>query len=150
MIRLKKILGVILLGCVLWLLWVFGLQTGSFESSVGIHWQKYSPSAVAQARRDGHGVFIDFTAGWCINCQVNDRLVLQSPDVTKAFRDEGIIAFKADWTRYDPEITRALSSFGRDSIPVYVYYPSRAPSPVILPQILTPRMILERIKHVDR
>jgi thiol:disulfide interchange protein DsbD len=75
--------------------------------------------------------------------------VLQSPDIIKAFKDEGIVAFKADWTRYDPEITRALSALGRDSIPVYAYYPSGADSPVILPQILTPGMIVERIRHVD-
>ena len=74
-------------------------------------------SAVNQARQTGHGVFIDFTAAWCINCQVNDRLVLQNPEVVKAFKDQGIIAFKGDWTKYDPAITQALASFGRDSIP---------------------------------
>ena len=147
MIHLKKMLGSILLGCVIWLLWVFGVQTGLLNPSVGLHWQKYSTSAVAQARAEGRGVFIDFTAGWCINCQVNDRLVLQSPDVVKAFKDKGITAFKADWTRYDPAITRALLSFGRDSIPVYVYYPPGANAPIILPQLITPKMIVERINN---
>ena len=155
MINLKKMLGGILLGCVIWLLWVFGVQTGLgagskvYKPSVGIHWQKYSSSAVAQARQAGRGVFIDFTAGWCINCQVNDRLVLQSPDVIKAFKDKGISAFKADWTKYDPAITRALSSFGRDSIPVYVYYPPGSNTPIILPQLITPKMIVERIKSLE-
>lgn len=156
MINLKKILGGILLGCVIWLLWVFGLQTGLgtgltgvYKPSVGIHWQKYSSSAVAQARESGRGVFIDFTAGWCINCQVNDRVVLQSPDVIKVFNDEGISAFKADWTKYDPAVTRALSSFGRESIPVYVYYPPGADTPIILPQLITPKMVLKSIRRVE-
>jgi len=86
---------------------------------------------VSQARQSGHGVFIDFTADWCINCQVNDRLILQNPRVVSAFKKEGIIAFKADWTKYDPAITEALSSLGRDSIPVYVYYPPGANAPDI-------------------
>ncbi len=90
-------------------------------------------------------MFIDFTAAWCINCQVNDRLVLQNQEVVKAFRERGIRAFKADWTKYDPVITRALAFLGRDSIPVYVYYPPGSDVPVFLPQIITPKMILERI-----
>ena len=152
MVHLKKALGLILLACVIWLLWVFGIQTGLgdlskfYKPSHEIHWQSYSSTAVSQARQTGHGVFIDFTADWCINCQVNDRLVLQNREVVKAFKDQGIIAFKADWTKYDPAITQALASFGRDSIPVYVYYPPGSDTPIILPQLITPKMILERIK----
>jgi len=151
MVHLKKALGLVLLACVIWLLWVFGIQTGSgdltkfFKPSNDIHWQSYSSTAVSQARQTGHGVFIDFTAGWCINCQVNDRLVLQNQELVKAFSTRGIIAFKADWTKYDPAITRALASFGRDSIPAYVYYPPGSDAPIILPQFITPKIILERI-----
>lgn len=153
MVHLKKVLGLILLGCVVWLLWVFGIdtgfgiQTGSYN---GIHWQGYSSTAVSQARGTGHGVFIDFTAAWCINCQVNDSFVLQNHEVVKAFKDQGIVAFKADWTRYDPAITQVLSSLGRDSIPVYVYYPPGAGTPIILPQLITPKMILERVRDVNK
>jgi thiol:disulfide interchange protein DsbD len=152
MVHLKQALGLVLLACVIWLLWVFGLQTGSgdflkfLKPAHEIHWQKYSSTAVGQARQSGHGVFLDFTAAWCINCQINDRFVLQDPDLVKAFKDQGIIAFKGDWTKYDPSITQALASLGRDSIPVYVYYPSGSNVPVILPQLITPKMILERIK----
>ena len=155
MVHLKKALGLILLACVIWLLWVFGIQTGLgdlskfYKPSQAIHWQSYSSEAVSQARQTGHGVFIDFTAGWCINCQVNDRLVLDNHEVVKAFKGQGIIAFKADWTKYDPAITQALASFGRDSIPVLVYYPPGSDTPIILPQLITPKMILERIKGID-
>ena len=151
MIHLKKVLGLILLACVIWLLWVFGIQTGLgdlskfYKPSHEIHWQSYSSTAVSQARQTGHGVFIDFTAAWCINCQVNDRLVLQNQEVVNAFSTQGIIAFKADWTKYDPAITQALVSFGRDSIPAYVYYPPGSNAPIILPQFITPKMILDRI-----
>jgi len=155
MIHLKRVLGFILLACVIWLLWVFGIQAGLgdlskfYKPTNTIDWQGYSSEAVSQARQTGHGVFIDFTADWCINCQVNDRLILQNFAVVKAFKDQGIIAFKGDWTKYDPTITKALASFGRDSIPVYVYYPSGSDAPDILPQLITPKSILERIEIGD-
>jgi thiol:disulfide interchange protein len=151
MVHLKKGLGLILLACVIWLLWVFGIQTGLgdlskfYKPSHAIHWQSYSPTAVSQARQSGHGVFINFSADWCINCQVNERFVLENREVLKAFKDQGIIVFKGDWTKYDPAITQALASFGRDSIPVYVYYPPGSDAPIILSQLITPKMILERI-----
>jgi len=152
MVHLKKVLGIILLACVAWFLGVFGMQTGLLDLSKlyqpphAIHWQAYSSTAVNQARETGHGVFIDFTAGWCINCQVNDLLVLQNHEVVRAFKEQGIIAFKGDWTKYDPAITQALAFYGRDSIPVYVYYPPGSTTPNILSQLITPKMILERIR----
>ena len=151
MVHLKQALGVVLLACVIWMLWVFGIETGMgdllkfFKPSHEIEWQDYSAMAVSQARQSGDGVFLDFTAAWCINCQVNDRLVLQNSDVVHAFKDKGIMAFKADWTKYDPAITMALTSLGRDSIPVYVYYPPGSDAPEILPQIITPKLIVERV-----
>ena len=153
MVHLKQFFGAILIACVIWLLWVFSIQTGlggfaqQQRSSQGIQWQAYSSTAVAHARQDGHGVFIDFTAAWCINCQVNDRLVLQNAAVVNAFKDQGIVAFKGDWTKYDPAITQALASYGRDSIPVYIYYPPGASTPTILPQLITPQMILNQLKE---
>lgn len=157
MVYLKNVLGILLVACVVWLLWVFSLETPAASKwtqtdnpSEGIYWQSYSPTAVARALDAGKGVFIDFTAGWCINCQVNDRLVLQNQNVVAAFKEKDIQAFKADWTKYDPVITRALASFGRDSIPVYVYYPPQSGNPVILPQIITPQMIVDHVRNRDK
>ncbi|MDE2027711.1 MAG: thioredoxin family protein, partial [Candidatus Omnitrophica bacterium] len=153
MVYLKRVLGIILLACVVWLMWVFGIQTGLgdlskiYKSADHIHWQSYSSAAVDRARQSGHGVFIDFTADWCINCQVNDRLVLQNQLVVQAFKDKGIVAFKADWTKYDPAVTKALTLYGRDSIPVYVYYPPGALKPEFLPQLITPTTVLKHINH---
>ena len=74
-------------------------------------------------------------------------LFYKIPMLFSAFKDQGIIAFKGDWTKYDPAITQALASFGRDSIPVYVYYPPGSDTPIILPQLITPKMILEQYQR---
>ena len=88
----------------------------------------YSPELMSRLAREGKTVFLDFTAKWCINCQVNERVALSNREVADKFRKLGVVAVKADWTRFDARITRALAGLGKNSIPVYVLY-SRRESP---------------------
>ena len=76
-----------------------------------IAWQTYTPESLGSRPGGGPPVFIDFTAAWCLSCQVNERLALRSAGVQQRFRDRGIVAFKADWTLYDERITEALRSY---------------------------------------
>jgi thiol:disulfide interchange protein DsbD len=101
-------------------------------------WAPFSQQALTQAQAAGHPVFIDFTAAWCLSCQVNERLVLRSSDVQRQFADNKVTLLKADWTQYDPEITKHLASVGRSGVPTYVIYPGRPnASAVVLPELLT-------------
>ncbi len=86
-------------------------------------------------------MFIDFTAAWCVTCQVNKRLVLAAADVQLAFRARGVELVRADWTRRDAEITRALAALGRSGVPVYVLYKPGRP-PLLLPEVLTRERLL--------
>lgn len=116
----------------------------------GMTWQPFSPERVAELRADGTPVFIDFTAAWCLSCQVNKRVALDTPQVQQRFQELGIVPIKADWTSRDDTITQALAKFGRNSVPLYVFYDGKKESePVILPEILTPGIVLEAISHVQ-
>jgi thiol:disulfide interchange protein DsbD len=89
-------------------------------------------------------VFIDFTAAWCVTCQVNKKLVLSRDEVIADFRSRGVELVRADWTRRDPEIAQALASIGRSGVPAYVLYrPGRAP--VVLPEVLTRERLVEAL-----
>lgn len=104
-------------------------------------WQAYDRAAIDRARADRRAVFIDYTAAWCITCQVNKKLVLESPEVMELFESHDVMLVRADWTNHNPEITRALAELGRNSVPVYAWYPPGADGPELLPQILQERMI---------
>ena len=104
----------------------------------------YSPERLAEALADEQTVFVNMTADWCITCKVNERVALKTASVLQAFDERGIVYLKGDWTNSDPQITQYLESFSRNGVPLYVVYkPSQ--EPLILPQILTPRTVLEAL-----
>jgi thiol:disulfide interchange protein len=110
-------------------------------------WQPYSPQTLDAARASGHPVFIDFTAAWCLSCQVNEKLVLKSEDVQHEFASKKFTLLKADWTQYDPEITKQLQSINRSGVPTYVIYPAGATSAAdVLPELLTKSIVLNAIQ----
>lgn len=137
MVRLKQGLGVLLMGTVLWLGWVL------YQEQFGNRPQPFPPQldhALAQNRI----VFVDFTADWCFNCKVNERLVLDSAPVQDAFRQHGVILLKADWTNGDENISALLRKFGRAGVPLYVIYPP-AGKPIVLPEVITQDIVLHAL-----
>ena len=107
-------------------------------------WIPFSKQKIAELRGQGRAVFIDFTATWCITCQVNKRIALNQQEVLQRFEEMKIVRVKADWTLKDPAITEALAEFGRNGVPLYVYYPANG-EPVLLPEVLTPSIVLTAI-----
>ena len=91
-----------------------------------------------------------FTAAWCLTCQVNKRVALNDSQVVEQFKNQGVIPVQADWTSRNPEITEALAELGRNSVPLYVLY-SGGPknNPKILPELITPDLVLNALKNVD-
>ncbi len=113
-------------------------------SSATDGWVPFSKQKVAELRGQGRPVFIDFTATWCITCQVNKRIALNHPEVLKRFEELNIVRIRADWTVKDPAITEALAEFGRNGVPLYVFYPV-AGDAQILPEVLTPAIVLSAV-----
>lgn len=107
----------------------------------------YSEAKLQALRAEGKPVFLNFTAAWCITCLVNERAALGRPEVQDAFRAAGIHYLKGDWTNQDAAITAKLAEFGRNGVPLYVFYPpGKDAQPVVLPQLLTPAIVLEHIR----
>ena len=109
-------------------------------------WQPYSQANLDAARAAGKPVFIDFTAAWCLSCQVNERLVLKSAEVEKEFREHKVTLLRADWTQYDATITQELASLGRSGVPTYVLFPGGSGAKAdVLPELLTKPIVLDAL-----
>jgi thiol:disulfide interchange protein DsbD len=111
-------------------------------------WQPWSESAVSRSLAAGQPVFVDFTASWCLSCQVNERVALSRPEVVHAFQSKNVVLVKADWTRHDEPITQALAGLGRSGVPAYALYVPGENSPRLLPEVLTPGIVIEAIKQL--
>jgi thiol:disulfide interchange protein DsbD len=107
----------------------------------------FSQAKLAKLRQSGKAVFVDLTADWCITCIANEKSTLETTEVQKAFKDAGIVYMVGDWTDYNPEISQLLAVYGRSGIPLYLLFPARTNAPaLVLPQLLTPSLVLSAIK----
>ena len=110
-------------------------------------WEGFTPEVVAAYQAQGRPVFVDFTADWCLSCQVNERVILERPEVLAKLQDGKIALVRADWTRHDEGIARALAALGRSGVPTYALYPGRPGAPAqVLPEVLTTNIILNALK----
>jgi thiol:disulfide interchange protein len=101
----------------------------------------FTEDSIYQALDRRQSVFVDVTADWCLTCKVNEHAVLNTKTIQRFFKDNNITVIKADWTRYDENITAYLESFQRSGVPLYVVY-QPGKEPVILPQQLTESRVM--------
>jgi thiol:disulfide interchange protein DsbD len=128
------------------------IATGSLkESADGIDWQRWSPEAVAQARAEGRPVLVDFTADWCLTCQLNKKTSLEISSVRKKLKDLNAVAFIGDYTRTPANMFDELQRFGRPSVPLVLVYPKNpALPPIVLPEVLTPGLVLDALDKASQ
>jgi len=111
--------------------------------------EPYSAARLAALRAEGRPVFVDFTAAWCITCKVNERVALSKPEVEAAFKRGNVAYLIGDWTNRNAEISAALRAVGRDGVPLYLFYPPGGAEPRILPQVLTPAIVIAAVSGAD-
>ncbi|MGQ2976342.1 MAG: protein-disulfide reductase DsbD family protein [Sphingopyxis sp.] len=105
----------------------------------------FSADALAKARATGKPVFVYFTADWCLSCKANEAGAINREAVQEAFDKAGVVTLVGDWTNGNPVITRTLAEHGRNSVPLYLWYAPGAAKPEILPQILTPGLLTDKV-----
>ncbi len=117
------------------------------QQTAGEH-EPWSEARLAQLRGSGKPVLVNMTAAWCITCLANERVALSTEAVRGRMQELGMAYLKGDWTRRDDSITRYLAQYGRTGVPLYVLYPADGGAPRVLPQLLTPELVLAEFDAV--
>lgn len=135
-----------------------GTESGSQSASAnaaakvvesgGIDWYRWSPEDIQQAREKGNIVFVDFTASWCWTCKVNKKTSVEVESVRQRFEELNVVAFRADNTKASPEIAEELRKYNRAGVPLNLVYPADpTKDPIVLPEILTPGIVINALKQ---
>ncbi|MBW6515179.1 MAG: thioredoxin family protein [Candidatus Cloacimonetes bacterium] len=125
------------------------LRTDDQSEVISGRWQSFSPERIHELREEGVPIFIDFTAKWCTTCYTNELTVLYTSDIQEAFERKGVELFIADFTRYDETIAQWIQSYGRVGVPVYVFYLPGEEEPILLPEIITKRMVFDVLDRIE-
>ena len=90
-------------------------------------------------------MFVDFTAAWCVTCQVNKRTTLGDAAVLAHLDAQRVALMRADWTRRDAAISAELARLGRNGVPVYAIYKPGQAMPTLLPELLSPQLLRDAL-----
>ena len=122
----------------------------SSESELTKFWTEFNEAAIPELIARGKTVFVDVTASWCLTCQANKRLVLETEAVLQAFKTQQVVAMRADWTRPDPIISAYLARYGRYGIPFNAVYGPALPDGIVLPELLSRNEILDAFSRASK
>lgn len=112
-------------------------------------YEPWSAERLAAARAEGRPVFVNFTAAWCVSCQVNEKVALSTDKVARAFATSNAVYLKGDWTRKDAVIEAELARHGRAGVPLYLVYGAKGGDGVILPQLLTADTVVRALESAQ-
>jgi suppressor for copper-sensitivity B len=119
---------------------VQGAATPVRHDAEVIAWEPFSPQRLESLVNEGKTVLVDFTADWCLTCKANEAAAIETPEVARLVRANGVVGLRADKTEPAPEVDQALRRLGNKaaSIPFYAIFPSNSPTqPLLLDGIFT-------------
>ena len=120
----------------------FGYQI--HEGGDELPWEPFSTDALAAALDEGRPVLVDFTADWCPNCKLVERISLNRKETRDFVSSHNVKTLKADYTNFSDEITAWLDRFDSTSIPVTaVFSPGRPTEPLLIRDVYTQSTLLE-------
>ncbi|HQT64267.1 MAG: hypothetical protein B7Z75_08680 [Acidocella sp. 20-57-95] len=144
---LQRLLSIPMFATFIWLAWVFTTQLTANATALTLpNAEPFSQARLAQYRASHTPVLVDLTAAWCVTCLVNEHSSLETPQVQAALNGGHIKTLVGDWTNRNPDISAYLEANHRDGVPLYIYYPAQGAA-VLLPQILTPQIVVDAISN---
>ncbi len=137
---------------------VAGLATATFligswvTGGPGVSWQPYSDELLAESRKTGKPVIIDFSAAWCTPCRELEEITFRNPEVVKRAENR-FTMIKVDLTRTgNPENESLVTRYGVKGVPTMIFLDSRGRElkALRLVDYLPPEQFLGRMSQVGQ
>ena len=136
--------------------WLFGLGTIAVGAIISfsvfgpikhlLPWEAYNEAQLAEYRREGRTVMVEFTARWCLTCQANMRYAIDREKVRDLCLKNHVITMLADKSEPSPAIDKKLQELGSNSIPLLAIYPPDA-EPIVLRDLLKESQIIAALEE---
>ena len=82
-----------------------------------LKWQPFSPEALQAAITARQPVLLEFTAQWCLNCEVLEKTTYTHPDVVSAAKKAGLVPYRVDMTNFNAGHKALLEKYGGTALP---------------------------------
>jgi thiol:disulfide interchange protein len=109
-------------------------------------WEPYNEAQLADYRREGKTVMVEFTARWCLTCQTNMVVAIDREEVAKVCKQNNVITMLADKSETSPAIDKKLEELGSISIPLLAIYPPDA-EPIVLRDLISQKQLLDALEQ---
>jgi thiol:disulfide interchange protein len=76
--------------------------------------------------------------------------VFHSDEVLRTFAEKKVATLRGDWTNKDPRITAELARYQRSAVPFNVVWIPGKDEPIILPELLTPGIVLDAVRQAAK
>lgn len=114
-----------------------------------LNWQPLSEAALSEALNARKRVLVDITADWCLNCRVNEVLVLHRPEVIAALNRDDVVLLQGNWSQPSAEIERFLRRYGASGIPFNAVFGPAIPQGHVLPSLLSKDALLTTLMSAN-
>ena len=106
---------------------------------------QFSIARLNELRKSGRPVFVSFTAKWCLTCKVNEWGALRDKKFLLFLKEHNSAWLEGDWTRASTDIEQTLKKYNRAGIPFTLFFPPGKEQPIIFPEILTAKTLIQEI-----
>jgi len=114
-----------------------------------LNWQPLSEAALSEALDAKKRVLVDITADWCLNCRVNEVLVLHRPEVIAALNRDDVVLLQGNWSQPSAEIEQFLRRYGASGIPFNAIFGPSLPQGHVLPSLLSKDALLTTLTKAN-
>jgi thiol:disulfide interchange protein DsbD len=79
---------------------------------------------------------------------VNKKLAIETSSIRAKLKEMNAVALTGDYTRFPDTITAELNRYNHAGVPLVLVYPKTPDAPaIVLPQILTPGIVLNALNR---